>query len=1155
MNTKILQISLMAIATVIPCLAFADPITLAAASSFITYTTVAASTVTFLGMTTATIATLAAIATFAVTYTSAKQMQGNLNAFNAEAVQRTAMFRQPITERRTVYGRIKVSGPIVFLHTTNNDDVLHLIVAIAGHEIDGYEQFYFNDEPIYFEGDPVAGLTKVSGGTYGSVLAQDGIRRGGYAKIRAYLGTSSQVADPDLISEASDKWTSNHRLQGIAYFYARLEYNREVFPQGIPTISCIVRGKKIYDPRSGSTGWTDNPALILRDYLTNTRYGLGASSSEVDDTRINAGANLADEIQNLNPAYAEIQSVDITTNQFLIKESTQSSIAYRTGDRVYLTAYTLPAPLSASTTYYVIPTGRTHVKLALTLADARAGIAIDITTAGSGVINIVRTGEPRYTANGTINTSQTPKQVIAALLVAQGASLSYSGGKFYLIPANYPTPTLTFDEDDLRAGLEVAPKGSMRDRFNQVKGTIVDPFTDWQPTDYPPITSEALATLDGETLTRELAFEYCTSPHMAQRLAKIALLDARQELTVSVQMKLTGMQAQVGDIIYLSNKKFGFTAYSEPVLSVSTASNFIEVPSTSRFKAGDRVTISSTGTLPSPLVSGTTYFVIKLNSAVALATTYTNAIYGVRIDLTTTGSGSMTLTRPTKAFRVMEHTLTPESSGDGVYLGVNMVLREADPSIYEWTTSEELTIDVTPNTNLPSPFTQLKPPSALDLFSGDQYLGVGVDGTVFPRIYVTWVQPPNSFALFYELGYKRSSDTTYTTVVISSSSTEYFIGPVQDGVRYDVRVASVNIAGMRSTYATNLSYLVDGKNTPPPDIESFSVVRLPDGTRRFSFSTANFPRDVVAGGGALIKYSTNLSATWDQMTQIRDVFRASPYETNELSAGTYSFGIKMIDSSGNESTNAHFITATLGDPRIREALQYRVEEDSFWSGTLGANTWLTNENTLSSKGSQTWASLPATWDFLPNEWSQIVDSTSPLEYETPVIDVGNDATFTPLVTANGRGTPTYTMKTGSSVDGGVTGSYVPVANVSGVRYIQIKVSMADTDPYITGMTTILDGEFVDFDFNDIDLSTYSAANFLKIGTGHFRLGLTNGAANISQAMITAIQSASPSVLLSNIVTKSATVGSYPAAEFKIFDKDGVLTDAIVDVYLKGPKSS
>ena len=1153
---RLITFFLVACSVLLPALAIADEATVAATATFaVTFTTVYFASFGNVAVA-LTVATIAAAATYYQASEAQKQIKKASALLAQEGANRLQMFKQPITARRLIYGQVKLSGPILFMHTTENDNILHLIIGIAGHEISSYESFWIEDEKVELDGDPTTGLRTVTGAFLPNIAAAyvtgAETKYAGKIKIQAYLGTANQTANANLISEASDKWTSDHKLSGIAYVYVRMEYDREDFPNGIPTIRCVVKGKEVYDPRTETTGWSDNSALVLRDYLADTKYGMGASNDEINDTSFIAAANLCDEIVTITSKSAEVQAVSTSDNTVSVLAS---DMVFRSGERITITGSDVPAGLVSGTTYYAVAHGENNVGFATSLANARSGTKISITDEGSGTITVARDGEPRFELNGTIDTDKDPKSVIGAMIICQAATLSYAGGKFQLITASYSTPTLTFDEDDLASGLQVSPKLSRRERFNSVKGVIIDPNNSWQPTDYPTVSSNAFSVQDGEEIVSDLAFDFIISPSMAQRVAKIFLLETRQEMIVTGMFKLSALRCQIGDTIYLKNKRFGFTETTETISSVTASTDLITLSAATAFKTGDKVTVdSSTDDPPGGLSEGTEYRVIKVGSTtIRLATTFQNAIDGNYIDITDTGTGTITLTRPTKAFRVIDFSLSPNADNDAIYLGVNIALKETDDSVYDYLTSEEQTVDPSPNTTLPSPFNTLQPPTNLQLASGNDQLGVAGDGTVVSRIKATWTAPANSFVAFYEIGFKRSSDTNYTTTVVSIQTEEYFLGPVEDGVDFDVRIRAINTLGLKTDYATVTNHTVVGKTEPPPDIETFSVSRLPDGTRRFTFSTANFPADVKAGGGVLIKYSTNLSASWNAMTQIRDIFRASPYETNELSAGTYKFAIKMIDSSGNESINAHNLTVTLGDPRIRDALTYRIEQDYGWDGTLGAYAWLTNENTLSSTASQNWSDLPSTWDALPDTWASIVDSNTPLDYETPVIDLGSNYSYTPLVSASGQGSPTYTMKTGTTADGGVTGSYVAVANVEGKRYIQIKVSMGGTDPYITGMTTILDGEYVSQDKEDINLATYSDANFQKVATGHFKIALTNGAASISTAFITSIQGSGSTALFSNLVSKLQTVNGNPAAEFKIFDSSGTLTDATVSLFLKGPK--
>jgi hypothetical protein len=190
-------------------------------------------------------------------------------AFTAQAEQRTHVIRSAIANRQIVYGRAMVSGPLVFAASSPDNSTLHLVIAIAGHEIDAVEAVYFNDE--------LSTADKFSG----------------YATVTAHLGAADQVADADLVA-AGLGWTSAHRLRGVAYLYVKLTYSGDVFPRGIPNIKAVIRGKKLYDPRTGLTVWSQNLALAVRDCLSGS-YGLASSAAEIDDTALIAAANICDE--------------------------------------------------------------------------------------------------------------------------------------------------------------------------------------------------------------------------------------------------------------------------------------------------------------------------------------------------------------------------------------------------------------------------------------------------------------------------------------------------------------------------------------------------------------------------------------------------------------------------------------------------------------------------------------------------------------------------------------------------------------------------------------------------------------------------------------------------------------------------------------------
>lgn len=187
-------------------------------------------------------------------------------------------------DHQIIYGRARVGGVRIYdASTGSSNKYLHRIIAFAGHEIESFDEIYLNDEVVTLDGS-------------GNVTSPS--RYNGNVRIKKYLGTSVQTADADLISDTSSlsegAWTSAHRLKGIAYLYIRFLYDTDAFPNGVPVVSAVIKGKKVFDTRTSTTAWSDNPALCLRDYLTSS-YGLNQLSARVDDTLVSTAANVCDE--------------------------------------------------------------------------------------------------------------------------------------------------------------------------------------------------------------------------------------------------------------------------------------------------------------------------------------------------------------------------------------------------------------------------------------------------------------------------------------------------------------------------------------------------------------------------------------------------------------------------------------------------------------------------------------------------------------------------------------------------------------------------------------------------------------------------------------------------------------------------------------------
>lgn len=233
----------------------------------------------------------------------------------AQMAGQSVMTREAAHSRKIIYGRARIGGNVVYLESTGDDNkYLWLVIAVAGHEIDAYEQVWFNDKKIWDGGSYVGNW-----GSYVSISFKDG---------------SQTTADSGLVA-ASTKWTSNHKLLDTAYMVVKLTYDQEQFAQGLPNISTVVRGKKVWHPSHSSPVWSQNPALCVRDYLTDTKYGLGESSSNI--ASINTALGVCDEAVDLaaggtQPRYT-LDGVIDTGNS--IKANIENMVGSMIGRLVY----------------------------------------------------------------------------------------------------------------------------------------------------------------------------------------------------------------------------------------------------------------------------------------------------------------------------------------------------------------------------------------------------------------------------------------------------------------------------------------------------------------------------------------------------------------------------------------------------------------------------------------------------------------------------------------------------------------------------------------------------------------------------------------------------------------------------------------------------
>jgi len=130
--------------------------------------------------------------------------------------------REAVAPQEYVYGTVRKGGSITYIEATGtNNQYLHMIICLAGHEVSSIGNVYINDDVVTLDAN-------------GFVTSQNW-----NSKIRIKKYTGSQTTAPaDLLAETAQV-NANFIGKGIAYLYVRMEYDPDTFPNGVPLFTAI----------------------------------------------------------------------------------------------------------------------------------------------------------------------------------------------------------------------------------------------------------------------------------------------------------------------------------------------------------------------------------------------------------------------------------------------------------------------------------------------------------------------------------------------------------------------------------------------------------------------------------------------------------------------------------------------------------------------------------------------------------------------------------------------------------------------------------------------------------------------------------------------------------------------------------------------------
>lgn len=496
-----------------------------------------------------------------------------------------------------IYGRRRIGSTVVFLDTADNRSKdLFVVYALSVGEVDQIEGL-----TIELDGNPITdtkrfrdgfyiGSDKISSGagslctasqigninqTSSGISGTDPTKR--YRQVfNLHHGSASQTADPMLTASISSKWTSSHKLNGIAYIAASFEFDSKAMFQGVPQLTVVVRGKKLYDPRKdttyGGTGshafgtastyeWSDNPSLCLLDYMTNDEYGKGLAAADINMTTFQDAADDCDSLVNTpdyNGTASSFTFSGAAGNNYISIAS--ADYANFKGDGV-LTVTDSGASTVIDESEIITTTRYSYYDSSVD--DVKVYIK---STLGSSYTNETGTAlvkVKRFTTNGVVDTNNNVLENTRDLLSNCRGIINYIEGKYELSIEDTASSAFSVTDDHIIA--ESGINLTYEDKSQKANKVVVEYFNALKGYELDTVTVFHNATPNyksddgGEELELKVSFPFIIDPYVAHNMGEAVLGRSRNQTTISFTATPELYKVKVGDVIDLTYTALGFS--------------------------------------------------------------------------------------------------------------------------------------------------------------------------------------------------------------------------------------------------------------------------------------------------------------------------------------------------------------------------------------------------------------------------------------------------------------------------------------------------------------------------------------------------------------------------------------------------------------------
>lgn len=719
--------------------------------------------------------------------------------------------RQAAGLRQIVYGTRRVGGTSVYESTTgtggsSGNYVYNWVIALASHEIDGVQKLFLDGREVYWKqtanpngyranmgqgsvstpptisvtisfGGAITAITATGGSGFANVKPVDGYRviiRGNGTGAQAYATNSGTVGSP--------VWTVHIVSGGAGYTTATAEI------QGAFTFGGTGAADEQDPSQSGyGLGYGIGPGGPHYNFsgkvYAEVRWGDQPAGDIMASLQANDSAWTPPGGKNLSGQGVAYLYLNVGYDATLFPQAPEIRLTINGKNKIFDPR---TATIGFSTNW--------ALQVADVLTDPVYGVGdvvnqAQLIAAANVCDQLVATSqgnEANFAQHLVYNTGTSPGEALAMMMPNAAGRITRIGGEWFIWPAYWQSSSFTWDKSALLDKPNWDSTRSFKDLVNRVNGTFIAP-------NYPYNVAGNLYDKNGWYYgvianNWPFAWQPTNFPQYAQDVlhgySTDAFLAADGGIQLPLELELKGcisiVQAQrIAKIYLLRNRQQG---------------------------------------------SGT--FHMQL-AAMAMQPT----------DVMEFNFPEMGWTNKVLEVGQFQFALEPVKQPGGeevMALTVIVPVQETDISVYSWASGEELTPYSVPA--LPGNVSVVQPPTGLTLTDNATTAIMQSDGTVMPRLMVSWTAPNDAYVTAngsIQLQWRDHAGTFQSgnwidTPPLSGDAAYAFIDSISSVASVDVQIRAVRPNGAASVWVQALGHtIVRGSPIPGPPLRINGVTANP----------------------------------------------------------------------------------------------------------------------------------------------------------------------------------------------------------------------------------------------------------------------------------------------------------------------------------------